>query len=58
VKRDYKLDAKIGIYAMNIRYQIHLFGGHPWIKETIIPRTDFEKQLFNEVHSNIKYWYR
>ena len=48
MKRDYRQDARIAIYAMNIRYQHFSFWQHPWIKEPIIPRTNLEKKLYEE----------
>jgi hypothetical protein len=46
MKRDYILDAKIALLEMNFRYQY--WGNHPWIKETIIPSNDFQRQIYAE----------
>jgi hypothetical protein len=51
MKRDYILDAKIALLEMNFRYQY--WGNHPWIKDTIIPANEFQRQIYAEACAKV-----
>ncbi|MDR7001625.1 hypothetical protein [Neobacillus niacini] len=56
MKRDYTLDAKIALLEMNFRYQY--WGNHPWIKETIIPVNEFQRQIYAEACAKVEAQFR